>query len=317
MNFTYNKKTKYISQLFLATVLFLNAGNTYAVDIACIDISKNLRVGMRDTAQSSEVYSLQNFLFSRNYLKVSPTGYFGRITEKAVKDFQYNENIYSSGFVGTITRSKITSLTCKTKSENTEVVQSATSTPTYTATSTAVKTELPYKSTDFTEWTTVWGDSSTTTSNLLMLYAGKATNGAQSLLQNTQHWKNYKLLTNVHVGQASISLITRYVDENNFIGCTFAGRYIEIIQKINGNTEVVAFTTVSDYPHSRFFNDDINLSTRVDGKTVGCTLVGNSDNVSFNNINDKLTSGGVGIQIWDTATGIANIKVKSVQIEQI
>ncbi|MFZ2522896.1 MAG: peptidoglycan-binding domain-containing protein [Minisyncoccia bacterium] len=319
MNFIHkNIILKYTSYALLATVLFFCAKSTYAAETSCVTISQNLRFGMTDTGSNSDIYLLQNFLYKNNYLKVKPTGYFGNLTKRAVTDFQFKEKIYTTGFVGTITRSKISSLSCKTNVENTNQVQ-ATVIPTPTPTTPTIKKSLtlPYNSTNFFDWSTTWGNSSTSTNNVLALRAGQNTNGAGAFLPNTADWKNYKFLANIHIGQASVILISRYVDENNFIGCTFAGKYIEIIQRLNGNTEVMAFTTVTDYPNSIFFNFDINLLMQVNGKAVGCSLIGNSDNVSFNNINDKLSSGGVGIQIWDTAAGVANVKVKSVQVEQI
>lgn len=310
----HNKKIVYATSFLFATILLFGAKSIYATENSCVDIKQNLRAGMADTGQNKDIFALQNFLYTYNYLKVKPTGYFGRLTEMAVKDFQYKEKIYSSGFVGAITRSKISSISCFTKNE-TIIQNQATTTPSATNTNNGLG--LPYKSTNFYDWGSVWGNFSTSSSNLLTLKAEQTTTGAGAFLPNTVSWKNYKFSTNVYIGQASFSLISRYVDENNFIGCTFSGKYIEIIQKLNGKTEVVAFTIMQDYPYSNFFNTDINLSMRVDGKSVGCSLLGSSDNIAFNNIDDKLSTGGIGVQIWNNAVGIANAKIKSVLVEQI
>lgn len=298
--------------MLFAVILLFSTKSTIAAENPCVEIYQNLRTGMSDKGQNKDVFNLQNFLYTYGYLKVKPTGYFGRLTEVAVKDFQYKEKIYSTGFVGTITRSKISSLSCKTINETVAQPQ-----PTPTPVAQNKNLGLPYQSSNFYDWSPVWGNLSTTSSNSLTLRAEQTTNGAGTFLPHSESWKNYKFSANVYVGQASVSLIGRYVDENNFIGCTFSGKYIEIIQKINGKTEVMAFTTMQDYPYPIFFNTDINISMRVEGKNVGCSLLGNSDNITFNNIDDKLSTGGIGVQIWNNAAGIANARINRVLIEQI
>jgi dihydrofolate reductase len=82
--------------LFLVTssVCVAQTGNT-------IDV--NLKYG----TQSSSVLSLQQFLFSNNYLKATPNGRFGSQTLLAVKAFQSATGIPTTGYVGPQTRLKI------------------------------------------------------------------------------------------------------------------------------------------------------------------------------------------------------------------
>lgn len=54
-----------------------------------------------------EVQDLQGKLYRMGYLNVEPTGYFGPLTERAVKDFQYDANLWVDGIVGTKTRYQI------------------------------------------------------------------------------------------------------------------------------------------------------------------------------------------------------------------
>jgi hypothetical protein len=56
---------------------------------------------------------------------------------------------------------------------------------------------------------------------------------------------------------------------------------------------------------------------RVQGKTVGCTIIGSGDNVSYTGVNDKLLKGGVGVQIWASTLGLASVDVKSVKVEAL
>ncbi|MDQ3075870.1 MAG: peptidoglycan-binding protein [bacterium] len=83
----------------------------------CVTLNSNMRYRDRDSNTNGEVSTLQDFLQSKGYLSTEPTGYFGLLTFKAVKYFQ-NENgiVPASGYVGHITRAKITEVTCANSS---------------------------------------------------------------------------------------------------------------------------------------------------------------------------------------------------------
>lgn len=78
----------------------------------CVNIVNNLRYRDRDIYKNGEVSTLQDFLQSKGFLNNEPTGYFGLLTFKAVKDFQRSNNINPDGSVGPITKEKIKNLTC-------------------------------------------------------------------------------------------------------------------------------------------------------------------------------------------------------------
>ena len=63
-----------------------------------------------------EVLKLQQFLFAENYLKITPSGFFGTDTVKAVKSFQKANGITQVGSAGSLTRKKIKELTCSNSS---------------------------------------------------------------------------------------------------------------------------------------------------------------------------------------------------------
>ena len=77
----------------------------------CVSLQNNLRYKSRDVNTNGEVSDLQDFLQSKGYLSSEPTGYFGLLTLKATKDFQSANSIQPTGYVGSITRAKIASLT--------------------------------------------------------------------------------------------------------------------------------------------------------------------------------------------------------------
>ena len=70
----------------------------------CITITQNLRYRDRDVNKNGEVSLLQDFLQGRGYLNSKPTGYFGLLTFRAVKDYQKSVGISPTGYLGPITR---------------------------------------------------------------------------------------------------------------------------------------------------------------------------------------------------------------------
>ncbi len=67
----------------------------------------NLKLG----DSNPEVTTLQTILVSLGFLKVSPTGYFGILTETALKAYQVSKGLPPVGVVGPLTRDSLNSLT--------------------------------------------------------------------------------------------------------------------------------------------------------------------------------------------------------------
>ncbi|MDO8552367.1 MAG: peptidoglycan-binding domain-containing protein [bacterium] len=84
----------------------------------CVSLQHDLRVGSRDRYTDGEVSILQAFLQSNDssvglpYLSSAPTGYFGPMTKFAVKQFQRDSGLPSTGLVRELTRGEIEALTC-------------------------------------------------------------------------------------------------------------------------------------------------------------------------------------------------------------
>lgn len=76
----------------------------------CVSLMNNLRYRDRDATKNGEVSTLQDFLQAKGYLNNEPTGYFGLLTLKAVKDFQKDKGISPTGYMGPLTRAKIKAL---------------------------------------------------------------------------------------------------------------------------------------------------------------------------------------------------------------
>ncbi|MEA4910689.1 hypothetical protein SDC9_07820 [bioreactor metagenome] len=76
----------------------------------CNSFSRNLRMGMR----SGDVTTLQDKLREHGYFDHYSTGYFGSVTFNAVRAFQKDNGIITTGYFGPLTRASINSKACYT-----------------------------------------------------------------------------------------------------------------------------------------------------------------------------------------------------------
>lgn len=80
-------------------------------------------------AYGTEVYTLQQALFDAGFLSVVPNGYFGNQTVTAVKAFQADNGIRTTGVVGPSTRNAINEGLCDTSTTGVTIVTPFLSTP--------------------------------------------------------------------------------------------------------------------------------------------------------------------------------------------
>src|SRR3989344_3184492 len=93
-------------QSLLAQLAALQQGDTVSIPTnnQCPAIDTTLSRGMR----GPEVWALQGFLSNQGLLdQENVSGYFGTLTEAAVRTFQSNYGIEATGVVGALTRAKI------------------------------------------------------------------------------------------------------------------------------------------------------------------------------------------------------------------
>ncbi|MDB5244895.1 MAG: subtilase family protease [Parcubacteria group bacterium] len=79
---------------------------------SCVTLTHNLIRGSNDITTGGDVSELQDFLQTKGYLAINPTGYFGVLTYNAVRSYQSANGILASGYVGPITRAKINADSC-------------------------------------------------------------------------------------------------------------------------------------------------------------------------------------------------------------
>jgi peptidoglycan hydrolase-like protein with peptidoglycan-binding domain len=97
----------FASTLSVVSAGYFNTDPIYHCDQA---ISRTLQVG----SQNNDVYVLQQFLARAGYLYATPNGNFGPATKRAVKSFQQENYIRSTGIVGEQTRNALNERMCDT-----------------------------------------------------------------------------------------------------------------------------------------------------------------------------------------------------------
>ena len=81
------------------------------INSACVILTHFMKFG----SKGSQVWPLQNFLMQNGYLEMYPTGFFGRNTEFAVKEWQKRHGLEIKGWTGPNTRGTIAGASCKTQ----------------------------------------------------------------------------------------------------------------------------------------------------------------------------------------------------------
>lgn len=90
---------------------YVDSANVYYGNTtSCNPFLRDLRIGMR----SYEVEALQTKLMELGYFNHVPTGYFGFITFNAVRAYQRDNGIISTGYFGPLTRGAINNKICYT-----------------------------------------------------------------------------------------------------------------------------------------------------------------------------------------------------------
>lgn len=95
-------KINYQSLALLVSVFLMMA--IYAPDAKAMDL---LETG----ARGEQVREVQSYLYQLGYLKVKPTGYYGKLTKAAVIAFQIEHNLAVDGIVGVMTMSTLREMT--------------------------------------------------------------------------------------------------------------------------------------------------------------------------------------------------------------
>lgn len=256
----------------IATPAFAQTADDYGIAASgtyCPVLSATMTRGARDAASSGQVSELQKFF--ADYYDIDPvelvTGYFGRITQGYVIQFQKEQGLPAFGIAGQLTRARIATVcnqssTVQTNntnnsnpSSNTTQVTSNTSTPscTLSASSNSVVMGQPF----YLSWTS----KNATSASLEPTFGSVATNGAQQVtLGNTGSTHTSKFTLNVSgtggsascstsVTAASLGTATASIDQSSLMAAS--GAVVSISGGASNSNAVIVALVKSSYGGSK------------------------------------------------------------------
>lgn len=99
---------------FVVWFSMLPLSKSNAQVVVCTDLKYDLYLGLSDSGGDNSVRKLQNYLYNKGYLVISPTGYYGAGTISAIKKLQGANKISQTGRAGPATRTAIRNASCIT-----------------------------------------------------------------------------------------------------------------------------------------------------------------------------------------------------------
>ncbi len=161
-------------------------------------------------------------------------------------------------------------------------------------------------------WNPTWG-SAYILSGDLDLKATPKTTGAFAFLDGSRNWTNYMFAANIKVDNGShVSLVSRYADKSNYVSCVFSTDEVRIEEKIDGASTIL--TRVKNSVNASMQN--ITLGMLNDGSFVRCYEGDRVAAFTFK-ASPKLSTGGIGFQIWNESPSTAHMQVDNVNVVPI
>jgi hypothetical protein len=227
---------------------------------ACTSLTRNLMLGSRDYQTGGDVKKLQDFLSSDGNLQTSSRGFFGILTRQAVIQFQSSQGIFTTGYVGMLTRAAIERLSCGT-------------TP---PTSSLYIRSLSPNAGAIGSTVTIYGSGFT--SDNTILFGGGA-------LVHVRSYDGSSISFNV---PGSLNPRCYYSQPACLIASqqTLPGSYNVSIENSNGASNAISFTVTSEQPKSNVTIYSISPNSGPVGTTISITGFG------FTNSNTVHIGGG-------------------------
>ena len=146
-----------------------------------------------------------------------------------------------------------------------------------------------------------------------------STSAGRMVLRGASDWKDYSFKTIIDWSKgAKVTLIARYKDSRNYIGCTFSsyGARAVLYQVIDG-----AKTTLGKTPKMSVSNYtpwlDNHFGVQVKDNEMQC-LIKNQWVLRYDASNMQISkNGGIGIEVWDEDPGNGEIILKEVKVESV
>jgi len=167
---------------------------------------------------------------------------------------------------------------------------------------------LPYTDTLESDrgWRPTWGTVAQE-SGVLLVRATPQTAGASTFLDGTKHWHDYQYEATLDWKSGYAMLAGNMVNGSTYRLCSFTDGNVRL-QEVVGETR--RLLGEADVPALRRGND-VRLGIRIEGTSTSCLWNGRAV-LSVGGL--RRGAGGIGLQTWDTAMGVAALTVKNISV---
>ena len=159
-------------------------------------------------------------------------------------------------------------------------------------------------------WHSTWGIT-TMNDGTFNVMASTTTTGAFAFLDGTRGLQDYLYTAQVTVPNArtTVTLVSRYQDEGNYLSCSFDADQVQIQERVGG-----VIQTLSKIKNSVALpQSSVSLGIFVGGSIIKC-YEGSRVAAYVTNYDNALSSGGVGLKIWEKDLGVAQMAVSNISV---
>lgn len=157
-------------------------------------------------------------------------------------------------------------------------------------------------------WHGTWGRVAVD-GGVLSVGASDSTSGGAVFLDGSQRWSDYSLtIIPERIDGESITLLTRYSDEKNFVECTYSDKYARLTEYLSGEKKVLG-EVKTQHPLSQ----SKSMAAEVTGDSAQC-IIDNTVLVS-GTVNHGLSDGMIGVKTWDGEIGKSRLEIESLTVE--
>lgn len=147
----------------------------------------------------------------------------------------------------------------------------------------------------------------------LVLGKNTSTTGSMAVLDGAYLWKNYIFNAKMDwIKGENVSVLARYINDKNYIVCSFSDDKLRIEQYLGGKKRIVVEKkTLFEIPKR-----NVQLGIVANNDKVECLVNGNSVIYSYY-LSPALSHGGIGIKTWDPEINNSEVIVKNIDVTEI
>ncbi len=162
-------------------------------------------------------------------------------------------------------------------------------------------------------WLPIWGQYDIS-GGTLKLAARPNSAGASTIIDGTATWRDYSVTADVYSpNHTGILLWTRFRNDDNNAACNFGTTFVHAEEMRNGVKHVLKGI---QFPDESIPLGPFTVTATVEGRTLICSING-AEILRTEFLDPALTTGGIGVKIWDAELGKSSIIIEQLNVEPI